>query len=117
MSKDKGVWCNGSTQVFKTWVTVSKTVGTGSNPVAPAIMTLFDSKVKLYLSVLNKGENMSDLQNTEITFKITDKDILITNSYLVTDSTAMYKFLQRIMKEPEYSLYGYNRKMSSYIAE
>ena len=60
---------------------------------------------------------MSALQNTEITFKITDKDILITNSYLVTDSTAMYKFLQRIMTEPEYSLYGYNRKMSSYIAE
>lgn len=48
---------------------------------------------------------------------INDECILIKDSYKVTNDHTMYRILKKAMEHPAYKKYGYNRKMSNYIAE
>lgn len=44
-------------------------------------------------------------------------DIEIQNSYLIRKTNEMFIMLKALMNKKKYKEYGYNRKMSSYIAE
>lgn len=50
-------------------------------------------------------------------YTITKSNIQITDSYKITGTNEMVDILIEIMSSTEYKEYGYNRKMSSYIAE